>query len=408
MAPDSWIGRPCFIATLAGLVAACADPAGRPVAEPRLFSADEVRILGTSDAISHVVDLEVLPDGRVWIFNATAPLFVGFGADGTQLTAHGASGEGAREFRRPIGLVDGGLEGEAWVLDEVRRSLIQVSGPVGEWVEIPLPTDSLPPTSLMGGDDHTFARVRAARLDARIIVPRTTLSGDGSFPSMWRAMWGADLVSLDPRRGGRARTVVPLSTTLGDTEIETRFDMDIPPFPIWFRLWATCRDREIVVYDRLRKQLRRFSPTGREGPARDLPATSLETISNDEFAHAMLEVAAFEAAGSIGLEPPRVDTAALLPTIFPRIRGDGRALAEVLPHFTAIHCDDEGAVWLRRFAPREGGLRGARSWLRIPDEGAWEEVVFPERFDPFRFRGGRAWGVLRDALDVASIAWIDL
>jgi hypothetical protein len=34
-------------------------------------------------------------------------------------------------------------------------------------------------------------------------------------------------------------------------------------------------------------------------------------------------------------------------------------------------------------------------------------VRFPERFDALRFTSDRVWGVLRNELDVASVAWIE-
>jgi hypothetical protein len=40
------------------------------------------------------------------------------------------------------------------------------------------------------------------------------------------------------------------------------------------------------------------------------------------------------------------------------------------------------------------------------DQRGVREVRFPERFDPHRFTEGRVWGVLRDELDVASVAWL--
>ena len=396
-----------LVCALSGVVVGCSDRPDPGADTPIVITADDLRVLATSEGLSHVVDLEVLPDGRVWVFNSTAPFFVGFAPDGAPLGSHGVSGGGAREFRRPLGLVEGGIDGEAWVLDEIRRSLVRVSRPDEAWEEMSLNADSLPPTSLMGGDDGTFTRVRASRLASLVVLPRTTLSGDGSFPSMWRSMWGADLVSVDPSAGGTTRTVVPLGTVLGDPLVDSGFDMSIPPFPIWFRLWATCGDREIVVYDRLRNQLRGFSPTGREFPAWDLPDPAFNELSRDEFAQAVLDVAAFEAAGSIELEPPAVDTAALLPAIYARMRGNDRELAAVLPRYTDLRCSDDNVIWMRRFDPIDGGLRGSTTWLRVTGNGSWREVTFPERFDPRRFRAGRAWGVLRDTYDVASIAWVE-
>jgi hypothetical protein len=54
-----------------------------------------------------------------------------------------------------------------------------------------------------------------------------------------------------------------------------------------------------------------------------------------------------------------------------------------------------------------GGLRGGTAWLRITPGGVSQEIHLPERFDPYRFTSERIWGVLRDELDVASVAWIE-
>lgn len=387
------------------VAAACGGDAPAPDdGAPRVFGDADVRDFASSDALAHVVDMEVLPDGRIWLFNSAPPFFVGFGPDGTLLAQHGTPGEGAREFRRPVGLVDGGLHGEAWAVDEIRHALIRVSRPDSAWAEIALPADSLPPASLMGGDDRSFTWVRAARLEGAVVLPRTTLGGDGSFPGMWRSMWGGDLVAVDSV-GSSARTVVSLREVLGDPGVDADYGMELPPMPMWFRLWTVCGG-EIRVVDRLRNQVRRFDGGGVEMPADTLPEPPFTEVSDDEFARAMLEVAAFEAAGAIELEPPAVDTATLLPAIYPRIRGDGAELAEVLPRYTALHCGDDGALWIRRFDRDSGGLRGGPTWLRIDPSGALREVRFPERFDPYEFTGDRIWGIRRDALDVPSVAWV--
>lgn len=73
-----------------------------------------------------------------------------------------------------------------------------------------------------------------------------------------------------------------------------------------------------------------------------------------------------------------------------------------------LRCDDDGGLWLRPLDLDAGALQGARSWIVLDREGGWSEVVFPERFDPLRFEGGRVWGVQRDRFDVAAVAWIAL
>ncbi len=367
-----------------------------------MFEADRVQPFATSEALAYVVDLEVLPDGRVWLLNSAAPYFVGFEADASPIAPHGTDGEGAREFRRPLGLVEGGVGGEAWVVDEARAAMIRISRP-DEWVERGWDPDSIPPGTLMGADDRSYTWLRTVRLGDVVVLPRTRMQGEGSFPSVWRSMWGADLVAVDST--GAARTIVSLGEVLGDPGVDTDFEMEIPPMPMWVRLWTVCGS-ELVVVDRPGNAVRRFDPEGREGGPTPLPSPAWTTVSNDQFARSMLEVAAMEAAGAITLEPPAIDTATMLPTIPPRIRGDGARLASVLPRYTAVHCADDDALWLRRFDPDFGGLRGGRDWLRIDGDGSMTDVRFPERFHPFEFEGGRIWGIHLDALDVPSVAWI--
>jgi hypothetical protein len=55
-----------------------------------------------------------------------------------------------------------------------------------------------------------------------------------------------------------------------------------------------------------------------------------------------------------------------------------------------------------------GGLRGGPNRLRITSDHEVREVRFPDLFDQFRFTADRVWGVQRDPIDVASVAWIDL
>ena len=55
-----------------------------------------------------------------------------------------------------------------------------------------------------------------------------------------------------------------------------------------------------------------------------------------------------------------------------------------------------------------GGLQGGPSWLRITPDGDVREILLPTRFAPYRFTSDRIWGVQRDELDVASVAWLDL
>lgn len=390
-------------------LAACAACRGNPESAadaPRVFGAGDVELLGTSESLAFVLDLEVLPDGRVWVLNSIEPFFVAFAPDGTVLAEHGVEGGGPEEVRRPVSFVTGGIDGEVWALDTGRHAFIRVSRQDSPGTPIALPQDSVPPVSLIGFREVTFVRVRTARLGEEVIVPRTSTSGGSGMLSVWRSIWGADLLAFDPATGS-ARTVVRLGEALGDPTPHVPTELEFPPIPVWYRLWTVCSGSEVRVHDRLRNQIRGFNATGAELPPIALPEPSLTSVTRERFARAMLEAAAVEAAGSIGPGPPRVDTARLLPGLRQRIQGDGAELAALLPRYVDLHCTEDGVLWIRPFDIEVGGLRGGPGWLRITPDGRMREVRLPPRFDPLRFTSGRIWGIQRDTLDVASVAWIE-
>ncbi|MDH3223554.1 MAG: hypothetical protein OEO23_07550, partial [Gemmatimonadota bacterium] len=116
----------------------------------RRLSSDLVHVVGTSDSIAAVKDLQVPSDGSVWVLSTQAPHFVGFRSNGELIAAHGGAGGGPEEFAAPAAFVTG-WDDEAWVFDYRRHGLIHVSRPEGLWTESTLPRDVLPPGTLVGG-----------------------------------------------------------------------------------------------------------------------------------------------------------------------------------------------------------------------------------------------------------------
>lgn len=199
--------RPAPVLTAALSAAAflaCSDgaPGGGDPLAPLEFSAPDIEIIGSSDSLAVVQDMEVLSDGSVWVLNSQPPFFVGFGPGGDSLGVHGRSGGGPGEFQMPSGFVTGGWDGDAWVFDFVRHAIIRVSEPDEELAVIPLRSDALPPGSVRGGMNMLSTSVRTARLGPEIIVPRSTATMEsGPLPSTFRRFPSpTSLHASSPRR----------------------------------------------------------------------------------------------------------------------------------------------------------------------------------------------------------------
>jgi hypothetical protein len=373
--------------------------------EPIVIQPADVNMLGTSESIAAVEDLEVLDDGTVWVLDSVDPFFVGFGPDGDVLHVHGHSGGGPQEFDAPSGFVTGGVDGEVWVFDRRRHALIEVSRPDSVRHEILLPPDAVPPGSVLGGMNLLSNVVRTARLDDEVILPRRSLAGETDVFGYWLSLWTADLVGLNPETDS-VREVIALGTILGDPLAHFELMDGFPPFPLWYRLWAVCDD-VIRIYDRVRNEVRAFSRDGVELDAITLPPPRYTEVTPREFARATVAVAIVERMGQVGnTAVSAADTADTIDRIVPRLTAPPQQLANLLPRYVDLRCDEDGTLWLQPFDLEIGGLRGGPLWLRIAPDGETTGVSLPSRFDPYRFTSERIWGVQRDNLDVASIAWI--
>lgn len=389
---------------LSALTAACLGPVGDAASGPVEFSSADVHVLGTSEAIALVQDLEVLSDGTVWVLNSAEPFFVGFAPTGELIASHGSLGGGPEEFRMPAGFVTGGIGGDAWTLDFVRHALIRVSQPAEGWAETPLSADDIPPRSLVGGRNMMNPTIRIGRMGSEIVLARSTGSLEQGVFAFRQAILAADLVAFDPTTGS-TRDIVALSDVLADP-----FD-DFNPtdggFPLWYRLWAVCGD-QIRVYDRVGNQLRGFTPQGEELAPIGLPPVPFAEVTPRQFAHAIFALRQAEITGGFGDRLSAADSARIVNEIVGGVEGSPSQLAAYLPQYVDFRCVDDGTLWLRPLDLDRGGLDGGPGWMRHTPDGGFQQVRMPERFDPFRFTSDRAWGVLRDGLDVASIAWIDL
>ncbi len=393
------------LASLAGCDSA-PDSVVEGVGAPTVLQSSDVHVIGTSDAIAAVQDLEVLSDGTVWVLNSLEPFFVGFGPDGEVLQVHGSRGGGPEEFRAPTAFVSGGIDGQAWVFDPPRHALIEISRPGTAWSEISLSHDLLPPGSLRGGM-NLFGLlsngVRTARFGDEIVLATSTGTTDSGVLSSWSTNWGADLVALDLETGS-AREVISLREALGDPAAD--FELTDGGLPLWFRLWAVCADTQIRVYDRLRNEVRAFTRDGTELAPTALPPVRHTEVTPRQFARGIFPFVLAEAAGAVGAEASAADSARLLNEVVQDVEGDPGQLAAYLPRYVDFRCATDGTLWIQPYDVDVGGLEGSPAWLRITPDGVTDEIHLPDRFDAHRFTPERIWGVQRDEYDVASVAWI--
>lgn len=385
-------------------------PEGRTrTSGPIEVPASALHAMATVDSIADIEDLAVLPDGTVWVLNSVEPFFVGFTAGGDVRAAYGRGGGGPQEFGAPSGFVVGGSDGEAWVLDRRRHALIRISDRDDGRTEIPLPAEEIPLGSVMTGMSLLGSTVRTAKMGDEVLLPRRSGTGEVAVTSFWTTVWNADLVAFDPGTGS-VRTVLSFQDAMGDlTPYFEALSGGFPPFPLWYRLWAVCSDDEIRFYDFVRDELRGFTADGVElGPV-PVPPPFTEATPR-QFARVTFDLAAAEQAGAVtpGMaEMTAADSARILNGVVARLQGTPQQLGGLLPKYVDFHCADDGTMWLRPLDLERGGMGGGPVWLRIAPDGDVRDVRFPERFDPYRFTSGRIWGVLRDELDVESVAWME-
>lgn len=389
------------------ILAGCERARSGAPGDPLVLEPTDVHLVGTSESIATVEDLTLLSDGSVWLLNSVEPLFVGFGADGAALGEYGTRGGGPDEFGAPSGFLTGDSGPAAWVLDPRRHRFVRVPHSTTDSSEISLPRDSLPPGSVQGGMGFMSGQVRSARLGDEVILPRSFGSLRSGVYAFWMAVWGADLVAVDPLNGA-TRTVLSLFEKLGDPTNYLMQTNGFPPFPLWLRLWAVCSDSQIRVHDRLRNEVRGFTAAGTELEPIALPAPPFNEVSNDQFVRAIFGLRAAEVAGVVGTRLTPADSGRVFNELLQGMEGTPERLARFLPHYVDMRCADDGGVWLQPIDLELSNLQGGRTWLRVAPDAPVQEVQMPPKFDVFRFQGRRVWGVQRDELDVASVGWIEL
>ncbi len=363
-----------------------------------------LEVLATSEALATVVDLHVTHEGRVWAMNSTAPYFVGFDAEGSEVEVWGAQGGGPEEFQAPAGFVGAARDGDAWAFDARRHGFVRIAGADSVWSEVALPRDRIPPGTVQGGMSLVSSIIRTARWGDHLVVPHSTGSLRSGLFDMVERILKAELLAFDPA-SGQTTLLLDLGAVLDDPFEE--FEATEGGIPLWRRLWAVCGDH-LRVYDRVRHQLRGFDASGAEVTPIDVPGQHSTTVTPEQFARAVFPLSQAEATGRVGgtLEP--ADSARLVAQMAQGLSGTPAQLAAYIPTYVDFRCSPSGEVWLQPVDLEAGGLEGRSDWLHLPTDGAPQTVELPPRFRAFRFFDDRVWGVVLDDFDVASVASIRL
>jgi hypothetical protein len=358
---------------------------------------DAIEIVGTSETLVRVQDLIRGPDGTTWVLNSAPPFFVAFDADGGILSESGARGEGPDEFQVPVALAalsSGADAGSIWVYDRGRHAMRRIDG--GEGASVPFPREEVAPGRLLSADDGGMGANRVwIRGGPEGFL---TAAAPEGMPAMARSLWDADVLLLT--REGTIQRQRRVSDHVGSPDARYPGAVFLLPFPLWDR----CADGTTILYDPLANALRRLAADGESGPSVALPPERAVQLTPDRLFNMLVPRLMQEVPDHA--RPPVDELRASFDDEFEEASAQ---FADVFPEYAAIHCVDEEVVWLQLFDVEEGIAGNGLEWWRIEPWGdddvnaRFTAYRFPSSFTPFRYEGGRAWGVVLDALDVPSV-----
>ena len=236
-------------------------------------------------------------------------------------------------------------------------------------------------------------------------MPRTSESMQAGVLNYRFSLLRPDLIAVDPEAGGN-RTFLAFGEVLDDPSGD--FIRSEGGFPLWYRLWASCGENVVRVYDRMTNQLRGFDGSGAEVRPIDLPPVPFTEVTPRQFAGAVFPIRQAELTGDVWSRLNAEDSLRVLNQTAQSVRGQPHELASYLPRYVDFRCSEDGTMWMNPIDLDAGGLKGASLWLRIAPDGATREVRLPDRFDAFRFTDTRIWGVYRDEFDIPFVASIAL
>ncbi len=404
--PFPHVRRPWNALPAALLLAACTS--GDRVALEELFDQPEeidrnaVEILGTSDDLTRVVDLELAADGTVWLLNSAPPFFVSLDPDGRERETGGRRGGGPGEFGNPTALVR--IGSGVWAWDAQRSALVRLSGPgglgAGAGIEsVPVRDDAGAPTRTASFSEQMLVGARAWVEPRGEGVMLARLQGT-TWTNALR-LWEAEFVAVEWTDGEAG--VAPVFNAAehlaapGEEYPGAEFYL---PFP----LWSGCPDGTLVGYDPVRNALVQVDEGGAPLGSFDLPpAREIEATPERLFDDLLPQMLATAPSGEA---PPIDELRAGFAEEFEQVRDQ---LGPVMPEYRELACSGgaSGArAWLHLLDVGNSTVAGGARWLRmsLSDEPEFRVFRMPDGFRPLRFEDEVLWGVHHDALEVPHVA----
>ncbi|TVP79104.1 MAG: hypothetical protein EA352_00995 [Gemmatimonadales bacterium] len=395
------------LGTMTALVACggdTAEDAGGGGETEHVLEASATQVLGTTEALSVVRDLTVDASGTVWVLNETAPFFTAFGPEGEVVVEMGSQGEGPGEFAMPSALASttGGEGAGVWTYDRMRHAMVRVSGPdaalAGETGEagdtpVPLPRDDIRPGGFLpgtGGIPGMYPWMESAGGSVFAAHPGEGMPRGTGF-------WEARIVEISPATG-EATERWAMEAFLPDPEEHHPGATEFLPIP----LWAICDDGSGWMYDPALHRVRPLDDADAEG--RSLLPRRQVAFTPDRLFDLLLETIRAEVPSSE--RPADDELRTILAAEIEEIIDD---FAQVFPEYYQLQCAPDGGLWLQRFDWSEGYGGASPTWERLPADGGESELIrFPAGFQVFRIDAGRAWGIVRDEMDIPAVASIEL
>lgn len=377
------------ICALVGLivgVGACAENERGVIREPDQ-SARITQVFETDSVLHDIRDIGVGPTGEIWVLSGFEPFVYRYSPDGKLLHRFGAKGKGPGEIRNPWRIVltdDPGAPVEVW--DVGNRKLVTFSA---EGEQVAEKRVELPPTPVRGDLRHLSygEATKLRRLGSGYVLQNEP--GGLNHPIDFVT---SQLVRLHPS-GAVSDTIIDFRTRFADRIQSVGPATTFVPVP----LWTTCPDGRLVVLDPFQPGILSFAPGTRNASAEPVDVPPEPVTDKDVLRH--LDYAIRLELGGVEPAPGELDR-----VVQRAFRSQRRDFAKTAPPAVDMLCDSDSRVWLEKFATDTDPVGFGRDWTRIAAGGSLTMVRFPAGFRPRVIAGDRAVGILRDSLDVQSIA----